>query len=96
MDVWPRARMYVQSTTGKYFHQPSHSSSFLVIELCFSRIRTDDGSFLSIRGYGASRELHGGALRPERVQTHMNALLLLFLHCTSILYISNMHILQLS
>jgi hypothetical protein len=29
-------------------------------------------------------------------KTHMDALLLLFLHCMSILDISNMHILQLS
>jgi hypothetical protein len=46
-----------------YFHQPSYSSYFLVIELCFNRNRIDDRSFLSIRDYGASRELHGGALR---------------------------------
>jgi hypothetical protein len=45
-----------------YFHQPSHNSCFLVLGLCFSRNRTDDMSFLSIRGYGVSRELHGGAL----------------------------------
>jgi hypothetical protein len=65
VDVWPRAWMYGQCVTGKpYFHQPSHSSCFLVIELCFSRNITDDRSFLSIRSYGASRELHGGALRP--------------------------------
>jgi hypothetical protein len=64
VDVWPRARTYGQCVIGKsYFHQPSHSSCFLVIELCFSRNRTDDRSFLSIRGYGASRKLHGGALR---------------------------------
>jgi hypothetical protein len=56
---------YGQCVTGKpFFHQPSHSSYFLVIELCFSRNRTDNRSFLSIRGYGASRELHGGALWP--------------------------------
>jgi hypothetical protein len=36
-----------------YFHQPSYSSCFLVIELCFSRNRTDDRSFLSIQGFGA-------------------------------------------
>jgi hypothetical protein len=54
---------YDQSVIGKpYFHQPSLSSCFLVIELCFSRNRTDDRSFLGIRGYGASRELYGGAL----------------------------------
>jgi hypothetical protein len=59
------SRTYGQSMTGKpFFHQPSHSSYFLVIELCFSRNRTDNRSFLSIRGYGASRELHGGALWP--------------------------------
>jgi hypothetical protein len=63
MDVQPRAWMYGQSVTGKpYFHQLSHSSRFLILELCFSRNRTDDRSFLSIRDYGASRELHGGAL----------------------------------
>jgi hypothetical protein len=65
VDIRTRARMYDQCVTGKpYFHQPSYSSIFLVIELCFSRNRTDNRSFLSIRGYGASRELHGGALRP--------------------------------
>jgi hypothetical protein len=37
---------------------------FLIIELCFSKNRTDDRSFLSIRSYGASRELHRGALWP--------------------------------
>jgi hypothetical protein len=89
--------MYGQSVTRKlYFHQPSHSSWFLVIELSFNRNRIDDRYFLSIRSYRASRELHGGALRPGWVQTHMDALLLLFLHCISILYISNMHIFQLS
>jgi hypothetical protein len=31
-----------------YFHQSSYSSYFLIIELCFSRNRTDDRSFLSI------------------------------------------------
>jgi hypothetical protein len=66
VDVRPQSRTYGQCVIGKqYFHQPSHSSSFLVIELCFRRNRTDDWSFFSIRGYGASRELHGGALRPE-------------------------------
>jgi hypothetical protein len=81
---------YGQSVTGKpYFHQPSHSSCLLVIELCFSRNRIDDKSFLSIRGYGASRELHGGALWPGCVQTHMDALLLLSLHCTYFLYIKH-------
>jgi hypothetical protein len=59
MDVRPRVRTYGQSITGKpYFHQPSHSSCLLVIELCFNRNKTDDMSFLSIRGYRASRELH--------------------------------------
>jgi hypothetical protein len=59
------SRTYGHSVTGKpHFHQPSHSSCFLVIELCFSRNRTYDRSFLNIRDYGASRELHGGALRP--------------------------------
>jgi hypothetical protein len=78
VGIWPWARTYGQSVIGKpYFHQPFHSSYFLVIELCFSRNRTDDRSFLSIRGYGALKELHGGALRPEWVQTHMDALLLL-------------------
>jgi hypothetical protein len=65
VDVQSRDWTYGQSVIGKpYFHQPSHSSCFLVIELCFSRNRTNDMYFLSIRGYGASRELHGGALRP--------------------------------
>jgi hypothetical protein len=64
-DIRSQARTYDQCVTGKpYFHQPSHSSCFLVIELCFSRNRTDDRSFLSIRSYGASRKLHGRALRP--------------------------------
>ena len=101
--LWPDVRpvmtqwTYGQSVTEKlYFHQLSHSSCFFIIELCFGRNRTDDRSFLSIQGYGASREVLGGALRPGWVQTHMDALLLLFLHCISILYISNMHILQLS
>jgi hypothetical protein len=58
--------------TGLYFHKPSHSSCFLVIELCFSRNRADDRSFLSIRGYEASRKLHGGALRP-RVSTNSHS-----------------------
>jgi hypothetical protein len=44
-----QARTYGQCVTGKpYFRQLSHSSYFLVIELCFSRNRTDDKSFLSI------------------------------------------------
>ena len=65
IDVWPRARTYGQSVTGKpYFHQPSHSSCFLVIELYFNRNRTYDRSFPNIRGYGALKELHGGVLRP--------------------------------
>jgi hypothetical protein len=94
VDIRPRVRMYGQSVTGKpYFHQLSHSSCFLVIELSFSRNRTNYRSFLSNRGYGASKELYRGALRSEGVQTHMDVLLLLFLHCTSILYISNMYIL---
>ena len=46
VDVWPRAWTYGQSVTRKpYFHQPSHSSCFFVIELCFSRNRTDDRFF---------------------------------------------------
>jgi hypothetical protein len=48
-----------------YFHQLSYSSCFLIVKLCFTRNRTDDRSFLSIRGYRALRELHGGALRPR-------------------------------
>jgi hypothetical protein len=66
-DIWPIMTQwtYGQSLTGKpYFYQLSHNSCFLVIELCFSRNKTDDRSFLSFRGYRASRELHGGALRP--------------------------------
>jgi hypothetical protein len=90
MDIRPWAKMYSQSITGKpYFHQLSHSSCLLVIELCFNRNRTDDKSFLNIRGYGASRELHRGVLRPRWVQTHINALLLLFLHCTYFVYIKH-------
>jgi hypothetical protein len=42
-----------------------YSSCFLIIELYFSRNRTDDRSFFSIQGYGASRELHVGALWPR-------------------------------
>jgi hypothetical protein len=45
------------------FYRSSHSSCFLVIELCFSRNITNDRSFLNIRCYEASRELHGGALQ---------------------------------
>ena len=93
IDVRPRARMYGDETL---FHQSSHSSYFIVIELFFSRNRTNDGSFHNNRGYGASKELHGGALQLRWVQTHMDALFLLFMHYISILYISNMHILQLS
>jgi hypothetical protein len=64
-DVRPPVQMYGQSVIRKpYFHQPSHSSCLLVIELFFSINRTDDRSFLSIQVYGASRELHGGVLRP--------------------------------
>jgi hypothetical protein len=38
--------MYGQSVTGKpYFHQLSHSSCLLVIELCFGRNRTDNRFF---------------------------------------------------
>jgi hypothetical protein len=59
LDVWPVC------DREPYFHQLSCSSYFLVIELCFSRNRTDDRSFLIIRGYGASKELHGGALWPR-------------------------------
>jgi hypothetical protein len=60
-DIWSCDRKYSQSITRKpYFHQPSYSSRFLVIELCFSRNRTDDRSFLSIQGYIASWELHRG------------------------------------
>ena len=74
VDVWPWAQTYGQSVTGKpYINQPSHSSCFLVIELCFNRNRTDDKYFLSIWSYRASRELHGGALQPWWVQTHMDA-----------------------
>jgi hypothetical protein len=66
VDVRPRAWTYSQSVIGKpYFHQSSLSSCFLVIELYFSRNRIDDRYFLSIRGYGALRELYGGALRPK-------------------------------
>ena len=65
VDVQPQARMYGQSVEGKpYFRQLSHSSCFLVIESYFNRNRTDDRSFLSIRGYGASRKLHERVLRP--------------------------------
>ena len=58
--------MYVQSVIGiPYFHQPSHNSCLLVIELCFSRNRSDDRSFLNIRDYGALRnymeELYGSS-----------------------------------
>jgi hypothetical protein len=65
VDVRPRALTYGQCVTRKpYFHQPSHSSCFLIIE-CFSRNRTDDRSFLSIRDYGALKELHEGAFCPR-------------------------------
>ena len=84
--VWYNDQTYGQSVTGKpYFHQPSYSSCFLILELYFDRNRTDDKYFLSIQGYGASRELHGGALRPGCVR----CLLLLFLYCISILYIKH-------
>ena len=66
-NVWP------ECDRGTLFHQPSHSSYFLIVELCFSRNRIDDRFFLSIQGYEASRELHGRALRPWWVQTHMDA-----------------------
>jgi hypothetical protein len=62
----------------------------------FSKNRINDRSFFNIRGYGALIELHGGALRLGWIQTHMDALLSLFLYWISILYISNMYILQLS
>ena len=72
VDVQPWARTYGKSVTRKpYFHQQSHSSCFLVIELYFNRNRTDNRYFHSIRGYGASRKFHGGSLRPWWVQTHM-------------------------
>ena len=48
MDVQPRARMYGLECDREFYFD---------IELMI-------GFFLSIRGYGASRELHGGALRP--------------------------------
>jgi hypothetical protein len=36
VEVWPRARTYGQCVTGKpYFHQLSHSSCFLILELLF-------------------------------------------------------------
>ena len=39
LDVRPLAHTYCQSVTGKpYFHQPSHSSYFFVIELCLVKI----------------------------------------------------------
>ena len=45
-DVRYRARTYSQSVIGKpYFHQPSHGSYFLVIELCFDRIELMIGLF---------------------------------------------------
>jgi hypothetical protein len=66
VNIRPRAWTYGQSVTWKpYFHHLSHSSYFLVIELYFSRNRTDDKFFLSNRGYRASRKLYGGALLPK-------------------------------
>jgi hypothetical protein len=44
LDVW------LVCDRESYFHQPAHSPCFLVIELCFGRNRTDNRSFLSIRG----------------------------------------------
>ena len=74
VDIWHQAWMYGQSVTGKpYFHQPSHNSCFLILELYFNRNRTDDRSFHSIQGYGALRKLHRWALRFRWVQTHTDA-----------------------
>jgi hypothetical protein len=49
----PSPNVWLVCDKELYFYQPSYSSCFLVIELCFSRNRTDDRSFLSIRGFGA-------------------------------------------
>jgi hypothetical protein len=89
-------RRVVQSVTGKFIFNNCLIAPISLSCSCFSRNRNNNKSFLSIRGYGASRKLHRGVLQPEWVKTHIDALLLLFLHCISILYISNIHILQFS
>ena len=89
----PEPRHTVQNVTGNFIFTSHPIAHVFLFNSCFSRNRTNDMSFFSVRSYGALRELYGWTLRFGWVQTHMNALLFLFLHCISILYILNIHIL---
>jgi hypothetical protein len=52
----------VQSVTGNFTFTSRLIALVSLFYKCFSRNRTNNMYFLSIRGYGALRELHGGAL----------------------------------
>jgi hypothetical protein len=85
------SRMYGQCVTGKpYFHQPSHSSGFLLIELCFSKNRTDDRSFLSIRSYEASKEITWRSFT-SRVSTNSHGCFVVTFPALHVFYIDVKH-----
>jgi hypothetical protein len=55
-------RHTVQSVTGNFVFTNHPIAPVSLFYSCFSRKKTNVRFFLSIRGYGTSRELHGGAL----------------------------------
>ena len=61
----PEPKHKVQSVTENFIFTSLPIAPVSLFWSCFSRNRTNDWSFLSIQGYGASRELYGGALRPK-------------------------------
>jgi hypothetical protein len=73
-DVWskvsqrtygPEPKSTIQSLTRNFIFTSCPVALVSLFESCFSRNRTNDRYFLSIRGYEDSRKLYGGALRLE-------------------------------
>jgi hypothetical protein len=58
----PEPRCTVHSVIGNFIFINRLIAPISLLQSCFSRNRTNDRYFLSIRGYGASRESHEGAL----------------------------------
>ena len=55
----------VQSVIENFIFTSRPIAHVSLFHSCFIRNKTNDRSFLSIRGYGALKELYGGALRPR-------------------------------
>jgi hypothetical protein len=65
VNICPKPRHMVQSVTGNFIFTSCLIALVSLFWSCFSINKTNDRSFLNIRGYGTSRELYEGALRPS-------------------------------